>query len=61
MRLLTSQLLSHPHDLIGNNSLYTLDDEKLLEREAIEQFPLIFLVLALLFVSLSHEVAHHCT
>lgn len=39
LRLLASQFFSNLHALFGSNSLYLLDDEKLLKRNAVEQLP----------------------
>lgn len=55
MLLFTLRFLSHLHALLGTNSLYTLDGDKLLEWDAIEQLRLTTPALSLLFASLLYE------
>lgn len=54
MRLLTSQLFDHLHALLDNNSFYTFEDDKLLERIAVEPLQFTDSAFRLVFSLLSH-------
>lgn len=56
-RLLALQHLSHLRALPGDSSLYTLNDDKLLERSAVRQLQLTAPAFLLVVALLSYEVA----
>lgn len=56
IHLLTSQVFSHRHALLGYKSLYTLDAGKLLKLTAVKQLRLTAPVSFFDFASLSGEV-----
>lgn len=55
MRLLTWQFFCHPHALLNSSSFYTLDENKLVERNMVSQLQSTAPDLPLVFALLTHE------
>lgn len=58
MSLLTMKVFEYLHCLLENNALYVIEDDRLVEWSAVQQFWFTAPALPLMFAALGDEIAH---